>query len=297
MAGVYRRHEPFLWPLQLLRRAGREDRTEAAPSPPVCTFTDNVRSAMALPTSDTPTRRDQLLSQEAYADRIGVSPSWVSKATKNQKVVSGKYVPARDAVVDEEGNLIGYEEPTPRPHGGGGTTSGRSPSGGSPEGGPTPGGTSAPQGQAGPAPPQDRTGGGTKSTSGRSHGNVRQDRRRNPSTPRGMRGGEDQPSGQRSAANDNSSEGIDNFLEALGGVVAQRPDVMYPLLRLVGAVGGAFISVQLGGRNLPVALSGGAAGLLITEYCLHAPLPERRSQLGRPTRLRLPMSGYGKLAQ
>lgn len=74
MAGVYRTHEPFLRPVWLLRRAGREDRTEAAPSPPVCTFTDNVRSAMAPPASDTPTRRDQLLNQEAYADRIGVPP-------------------------------------------------------------------------------------------------------------------------------------------------------------------------------------------------------------------------------
>jgi hypothetical protein len=252
---------------------------------------------MAPPASDNPTRRDQLLSQEAYANRIGVSPSWVSKATKNQKVVSGKYVPARDAVVDEEGNLIGYEKPTPRPHGRGGTTSDRSSSGGSPEGSPTPGGTSPPKGQSGPAPPQDRTGGGRESASGRSQDSGRQNRRRNPSTPRGMRGGEGQPAGQRPAADDNSSDGIDSFLEALGGVVTQRPDVMYPLLRLVGAVGGAFISVQLGERNVRVALSGGAAGLLLTEYCLHAPLPGRRSQLGQPPRLRLPMSGYGQLGQ
>lgn len=294
MAGVYRTHEPFLRPVWLLRRAGREDRTEAAPSPPVCTFTDNVRSAMAPPASDTPTRRDQLLNQEAYADRIGVSPSWVSKATRNQKVVAEKYIPARDAVVDEEGSLIGYEEPTPRPHGRGGTTSGRSPSGGSPEGGPTPGDTSAPQGQSDPSPPQDRTGGG-KSTSGRSQDSSRQNRRRNPSTPRGMRGGKGQPAGQRPAADDYSPEGIDSFLEALGGVVAQRPDVTYSLFRLLGVAGGTFLSVQLAGRNVGAALTGGAAGLLLTEYCLHAPLPERRSQLGRPPRLRLPLSGHGKL--
>ena len=52
------------------------------------------------------------LNQKQYADRVGVTPSRISRATKEGGVVQGKYVSAQDAVVREsDGKLLGCQEP------------------------------------------------------------------------------------------------------------------------------------------------------------------------------------------
>lgn len=233
---------------------------------------------------------DAPLSQQEYADRVGVSASWISQATQGRKPVSGKYFPHLDAVVNPEtGKLKGYQEPEPRPDLAdsfppSSTQSDKSSEDKTPVDGLTTDGTSPRYGQSGRAHPPGQS--ADESNSGSPKESSRRGPRENPSTPQGMRGGETPTPGSRTGSG--NSERLDDLFGEIGKVVAQKPNLMFPVLRLIGATGGALLFAHIASPNPWVVLAGGAAGLLVTEYCLQAPIPRQQPRFGRATGLYLP---------
>jgi hypothetical protein len=227
-------------------------------------------------------RRDDLLTQEEYAERLDVTPGWISKATRQGNIVDGKYYPARDAVVDSNGTLVGYRKPTK-----GAVPSNSSPAspgaqkhldlspsgGGSGRGGGASRNHSA-SGSAGLGQPsaeaQARENGSSRSHSASSGQSGRTDVNSRDSRPQQTASTE---TANRSAGGQGSVPapvGLDGAAGSLAHAVAQDQGALRGTLRLGGAAGGAVFLYNLGDGNLLPALLGAAAGFGIVEYSLHA---------------------------
>jgi hypothetical protein len=222
-----------------------------------------------------------LLSQEEYAERIGVSPSWVSKATRQGKVVDGEYYPARDAVVDEDESLIGYRDPTkgavpqsapssnalpdrvldPAPRGGLGSSTSRQN-----------GSLSGSAGLGDWVSGNRVRGNGTPNESSASSGQQAGTDRKKQGEPNGTSRATPNPS-LVSQRNGQGTAPVQTELEGAAGslatAVAQDQGALRGALRLGGAAGGAVFLCHLADRNLLSAFAGATIGFGIIEYSLH----------------------------
>lgn len=193
------------------------------------------------------------LTQKQYADRVGVTPSRISRATKDGGVVQGKYVPARDAVAREtDGKLLGYEEPVERDvsRGDASATSAQKAAGNGSTGGRSQrGGGHRKNGQA--------------SSGTRSNGRSSDTRQGQPQS-----GGQAQSDGHPQS--DGLEKAIDRAGETLGQEAARRPEAFHAVLRLGGAALGAVLGVELVGRGAIPALVGTAIGAGLVEVSLRS---------------------------
>jgi len=199
------------------------------------------------------------LNQKQYADRVGVTPSRISRATKEGGVVQGKYVPARDAVTDEAGNLLGYQMPVERNV--------------------SPGNASAESAQkaAGISSGEERS---RHRMANRENGRVRG----NPSDS--SRSAEQAQSGGQSQEGSGLEEALEKAGETAGAQAARSPGILRGLLRLGGAALGAILAAELVGRQAGPVLVGTVVGFGITEYAVRA--EQNRPQ--EPT-LQIPSKG------
>lgn len=201
------------------------------------------------------------LTQKEYADRVGVTPSRICRATKDGGVVQGKYVPARDAVTDEAQNLLGYQTPVERnvSLGDASTESAQKAAGVSSEGSNT-----STRGMGNHDPPRENPSGRSRSAG--------------PS----QSGGQSQGSGLE--------EALERAGETAGRQVAKSPGALRGLLRLGGAAVGAFLAAKLVGRDAGPVLLGTTIGFAITEYAIQTEQtePQKPTRQIRPTGLRLP---------
>jgi len=209
---------------------------------------------------------DALLTQREYADRIGVDNSYVSRRTKNGGLIDGTYRPRLDARWEnndpENGNLLGYTEPTPRPNSNGEA---------SPESARKAAGVSSTGGD-----PQSGMG---DRENGRARGNPSDSSR---STGQAQSGGQSQ-----------EGSGLEQVLEkageTAGAQAARSPGILRGLLRLGGAALGAILGAELVGRQAGPVLIGTAIGGAITEYAIRAEQtrPQEPTLQIRPSGLRL----------
>lgn len=217
------------------------------------------------PTEDNLPSTDDLLTQREYASKIDVTPSYVSKRTKNGRLIDGTWSPSRDAVVDEEGNLLGYTDPTPRPG---------SERGASPESAQKAAGVSAEGGET-------RYGMGN-----RENGRPRENPSgQNPST------GQSESSGQ-SREGSGLDEALGKAGETAGRQVARSPGALRGLVRLGGAAVGAILAAKLIGRQAGPVLLGTVIGFGVMEYAIRAEdtRPRKPTLKIRPKGLRRPSS-------
>lgn len=198
-------------------------------------------------------RKDNLMTQQAYADAVGVSPGYVSKRTKNGKLIDGTWSPSRDAVVDEEGNLLGYTAPTRRSH---------SDEQASAESAQKAAGVSS--GEKNSRERDSGEGDAQPGTENRKNGQARE----NPS-------GQSRSAGQarsrgQSSRGDGLEEAIEGAAEAASRQVVESPGALRGAARLGGAAAGAILAAELVGRSAGAVLLGTATGLAITEYSIQA---------------------------
>jgi len=206
------------------------------------------------------------LSQKEYANRVGVDPSRISRATNEGGVVRGKYVPARDAVTDETGNLLGYQMPVERDV--------------------SPGDVSVESAQKAAGVSSN---GSSPSAHGMENGENVQPRE-NPSGPsRSTRSS--QSSGQ-SRDGSGLEQALENAGDVAGREVARRPGALRGLLRIAGSAAGAILAAELVGRGAGPVLLGTAIGFAITEYAIQAEEtePQKPTRQIRPTGLRRPVT-------
>jgi hypothetical protein len=181
------------------------------------------------------------LNQKQYADRVGVTPSRISRATKKGGVVQGKYVPARDAVTDEAGNLLGYQMPVER---------NVSPENAS---------AKSAQKAAGISSGEERNRHGIAS---RENGRARE----NPSSRNRTTG--QSPNGGRSEGGSGLEQALEKAGETAGAQAARSPGILRGLLRLGGSALGAILAAELVGRQAGPVLIGSVVGFGITEYAV-----------------------------
>lgn len=219
-------------------------------------------------------KNGELLSQEEYAEQVGVSPSWISKATRQGKIVDGEYYPARDAVVDESGDLIGYQDPT----------KGAIPTAGSSS-------DALPERAINPARPgglddstscRNGSSAGSAGLGGLASGESGPGNGAEPSTSFGQESdmwNRSQPNGA-SRVNLNASfgrqrsnqgaqplqTGLEGAAGSLATAMAHDQGALRGALRLGGAAGGALFVCHLAERNLLSALVGATLGFGIIEY-------------------------------
>lgn len=209
-----------------------------------------------------------LLTQREYADRIGVDNSYVSRRTKNGGLIDGTYRPRLDARWEdndpENGDLLGYTEPTPRPNSNGEA---------SPESARKAAGVSS-------------TGGDPQSGMGdRENGRSREN-------PSGQRQSTSQsPNGGRSEGGSGLEEVLEKAGETAGAQAAKSPAILRGLLRLGGAALGAILGAELVGRRAGPVLIGTAIGGAITEFAIRAEQtrPQEPTRQIRPKGLRRPL--------
>ena len=222
---------------------------------------------------------DRLLTQREYADQIGVDNSYVSRRTRNGGLISGTYRPRLDAQWEngdpENGDLLGYTEPTPRPNSNGQA---------SPESARKAAGVSPGEGDS------------QSSTEGRENGRARE----NPPSQRRStsqnQGGRHSSGGRSGGGHSKVSGGLEKALErageTAGAQAAQSPEILRGLLRLGGAALGAILAANLVGRQAGPVLLGSAIGFGITEYAIQAEqtLSQQPTRQIRPNGLRLPLT-------
>lgn len=180
-----------------------------------------------------------LLSQEEYAAQVGASPSWVSKATKQGKLIGGEYDPAADAVRAPNGSLRGYKSPTPV----GPSVKDRGSQG-----------RTRQNGSNGRGGAQSRSGLGSASTTSG-----------HPTSAGG------------STPTDAVRDGLEGAAAALCDAFASNEALRHTVLRLGSTAGGALLIWKLGNEDLWSALLGGATGLAITEHSLRQTAGEEPS--------------------
>ncbi|MCS4044550.1 hypothetical protein GGQ00_003010 [Salinibacter ruber] len=207
---------------------------------------------------------DDLLTQREYAAKIDVTPSYVSKRTKNGGLIDGTWSPSRDAVVDEAGNLLGYTDPTPRPgsEGGASQESARKAAGVSSNG---------------------------SDDSAHRMGNRENDQARENPSGRTQSTGQPQSGGQSQGSG--LEEAIERAGETAGRQVAKSPGALRGLVRLGGSAAGAILAAKLVGRGAGPVLLGTAIGFAITEYAIRAEetRPQKPTRQIRPKGLRQPL--------
>ena len=200
---------------------------------------------------------DGLLTQREYADQVGVDNSYVSRRTNNGGLIDGTYRPRLDARWEngdpENGDLLGYTEPTPRPNSNGEAT---------PESARKAAGVSS-------------TGGDPQSGMG-DRGTARA--RENPSA-RSRSTGQSQ-SGDHSKGGSGLEEALERAGETAGAQAAKSPGILRGLLRIGGAALGAILGAELVGRRAGPVLLGAAIGWGITEHAVRA----EQSRPQEPTR-------------
>ena len=186
-----------------------------------------------------------LLTQREYADRIGVDNSYVSRRTKNGGLIDGTYRPRLDARWEkndpENGDLLGYTEPTPRPNSNGEA---------SPESAQKAAGVSS-------------TGGDPQSGMG-DRGNARA--RENPSAQSPSTG--QSQSGDHSKGGSGLEKALEKAGETAGAQAAKSPAILRGLLRIGGAALGGILAAELVGRQAGPVLCGIAVGFGLTEYAV-----------------------------
>ena len=273
---------------------------------PRSSSSNGVASSREASSPDAPSEKS-LLTQKAYAEEVGVSSARISQATHGEEAVQDEYYPARDAVFDDEGDLIGYEEPTPRPdlngnpRGSDGTSGSPEPDQGSPQ--------QSGSGGATQRNPQRRQSARNRSAKGQSpqrqasrSQSSQSSRRQNPASRQGMRGGQQRTppaqsqrqstpqargNAQLQGRGQPAQEGQDPDLwEAATQLLFGNPALLYPLLRIGGTAGGAVLMAEMTEKSPGAFAVGGAAGLALAEYCIQAPtLAESRAPA--TTQLRL----------
>jgi len=205
------------------------------------------------------------LSQKEYANRVGVDPSRISRATNEGGVVRGKYVPARDAVTDETGNLLGYQMPVERDV--------------------SPGDVSVESAQKAAGVSSN---GSSPSAHGMENGENVQPRE-NPSGP-------SRSTDPSQSSSQTRGSGLEKALERAGDVagreVAKSSGALRGLVLLGGSAAGAILAAELVGRGAGPVLLGTAIGFAITEYAIQAEEtePQKPTRQIRPTGLRRPVT-------
>jgi hypothetical protein len=192
---------------------------------------------------DHPSGTDDLLTQREYASEIDVTPGYVSKRTKNGGLIDGTWSPSRDAVVDEEGNLLGYTVPTPRHSSNGGT---------SPKSAQKAAGISS-------GVEEPRYGMGN-----RENGRAGRDSPDKSQTPGQNRSDDQSQSRDRS----HQVDGLENVFDSVGRAVAEDQAARNTLFRILGAAGGAILAAKLVGRKAGPVLAGTAIGAGLVEVSL-----------------------------
>ena len=185
------------------------------------------------------------LNQKEYADWVGVTPSRISRATKEGGVVQGKYVPAWDVVVrDSDGKLLGYQEPVERDV--------------------SPGDTSSESARKAAGVSSEGSNASKHGMGNRGHGRARG----NPSDSSRSTG--QAQSGGQSQKGSGLEEALEKAGETAGAQAARSPGILRGLLRLGGAALGAILGAELVGRQAGPVLIGTAIGGAITEYAIRA---------------------------
>jgi hypothetical protein len=186
---------------------------------------------------------DDLLTQREYASEIDVTPGYVSKRTKNGGLIDRTWSPSRDAVVDEEGNLLGYTVPTPRHNSDGGAS------------------TKSAQKAAGISSGVEEPRYGMGNRENGRPGRNSLDQSRTPGQNR---------SGDQSQSRDQSRrvDGLENVFGSVGRAVAEDRAARNTLFRVIGAVGGAILAAKLVGRRAGPVLAGTAIGAGLVEVSL-----------------------------
>ena len=216
-------------------------------------------------------RKQSLLSQQEYASRIGVSPSWVSKATKEMKVVNGQYYPAQDAVLGSGGTLIGYEDPTTVEVASGSPSAANAALPGTPSSnGQRSGRRSSSAGEhARTEAPASKSGNGdgTPSPNGSS---FRSGAGGGGSAERTGTNARENPSSSRRTPQQNSKtdENLEEAATALTKALARDPETFHHATKVGTTLGTAGLFWKLGEEDLPSALLGGAIGFGLAEYFL-----------------------------
>lgn len=219
--------------------------------------------------------KDDLLTQREYADALSVSSGYVSKRTRNDGLlIKDRFDPFLDARFEngdpENGDLLGYTDPTDRSTSNGSTTNGEV----SPESARKAAGISS-------------GGGDTRYGKGnQDNGQVRE----NPS-------GRTQPTGpSQSGGRSREGSGLEEALERAGDVagreVAKSPGALRGVMLIGGAALGAILASKLVERGAGPVLLGTVIGFSITEYAIRAEEtrpPEPTRQI-RPTGLRRPVT-------
>jgi hypothetical protein len=212
-------------------------------------------------------KTNDLLTQREYADRVGVDNSYVSRRTKNGGLIDGTYRPRLDARWEnndpEDGDLLGYTEPTPRPNS---------------------------NGEA--SPESARKAAGVSSTGGNPQSSMGD---RENGRPRKNSSGRSRPTGQiQNGGRSREGSGLEQALkkagETAGAQAARSPGILRGLLRLGGAALGAILAAELVGRQAGPVLLGTVIGFGVTEYAVRAEQthPQEPTRQIRSTGLRLP---------
>lgn len=237
----------------------RDDRCEASACPTSPTaLLNRLLLAEQIPKPMPDSAPAAKLNQKQYADRVGVTPSRISRATKDGGVVQGRYVPSRDAVVREsDGKLLGYEEPVERDVSRG-DVSARSAQ------------KAAGNGSRGSR--SERGGGHRKN--GRASGGTRSNERgSNTRQGQPQSGGQAQSDRQtksdRQPQSDGLEEAIDRASKSFGQEAARRPEGFHAVLRLGGAALGAVLGAEIGRGAVP-ALVGTAIGAGLVEISIRS---------------------------
>lgn len=220
-------------------------------------MSNHAPSQNAHPGEDNSPSTDDLLTQRQYASEIDVTPGYVSKRTKNGGLIDGTWSPSRDAVVDEDGNLLGYTVPTPRHSSNGGT---------SPKSAQKAAGISS-----GVEEPRNGLGNRENGRAGRDSPDQNQ-------APGQNRSGDQSQSRDRS----HRVDGLEDVFSSVGRAVAEDRAARNTFFRILGAVGGGILAAKLVGRNAGPVLAGTAIGAGLVEVSLqieHArPEPPNRAR-------------------
>lgn len=192
--------------------------------------------------------KDDLMTQREYADALSVTPGYVSKRTRDDgRLIKGRFDPCLDARWEnndpENGDLLGYTEPTPRPNS---------------------------NGEA--SPESARKAAGISSSGGNSQSDMK-DRengraRENPSGQHRSTG--QSPNGSRSREGSGLEQALEKAGETAGAQAAKSPGILRGLLRLGGAALGAILAAELVGRQAGTVFLGTVVGFGCAEYAIRA---------------------------
>ncbi|MBB4070633.1 hypothetical protein GGQ18_003249 [Salinibacter ruber] len=198
--------------------------------------------------------RKNLLSQREYADILSVTPGYVSKrTTDDNRLIEGRFDPFHDARFEdgdpENGDLLGYTDPTDRSTSQGSTSNG----------------------QASAEKARKAAGVFSEGSSGSAHGAGTPENGHARENPSGQDPSAVQPQSSGTPGRpDGLEEALENAGDVAGRQAARNPSILRGLLRLAAPALGAVLSARLLERRpVPVAL-GAAVGFGIAEYSIRA---------------------------